>query len=124
MAYAMMDGHDMIALGQGADLTGKLHYLVKYHTTDNQCVLATAGDIVAGVIMEEANSTVVGKPVSVQRSGVAKVLVGAVAVAAGDKVAADASGLAITYASGSAFGSAITGGAAGTVISVALDRGA
>jgi len=118
-----MDGTDVIALGQGADLTGKLHYFVKSDTTDNQVVLAGANDTVLGVVTEEAGSTTVGKPVTVQVSGIAKVLVGAVAVAAGARLSSDANGLAITYVSGVGAGTALTGGAAGTIISVLMERG-
>jgi hypothetical protein len=123
MAYGMVDGRDLLALGQGSDMTGKLHYLVKADTTDNQVVMAGSGDAVLGVIYEEANSTTTGKPVSVQWRGVAKVLVGAVAVTAGSRLQSDVNGLALTYSGGEALGTALTGGAAGTVISVALDRG-
>lgn len=92
---------DDITRGQGADLTGKLFYIVKFDTVVNQVVLAAAStDKIVGVIsrLNQAASTAVGAPVNIHvrnASGTFKVVAGGV-VAIGDALTSNASAQAIT----------------------------
>jgi hypothetical protein len=72
-------------------LATKLHTLVKLHTDGTVLIGAAATDKLVGVLREE---NIVGKPVTVQFGGVAKVLAGGT-IAPGDLITSDGSGAGI-----------------------------
>jgi hypothetical protein len=114
---------DDITRKQGADLTGKLFYIVKQDTTAQQVVLAAAGtDKIFGVLsrLNAAGSTAVGATVNVHArnaSGTFKVICGGT-VAIGDQLTSDSAGKAVaTTTSGDhVLGEACEAGVAGQII--------
>jgi Uncharacterized conserved protein (DUF2190) len=99
----------------GANLTGKLHYLVKM-SADFTVVLAAAGsDQVVGVIREENTS---GNPVTVQFGGIGKAIAGGTIVA-GNRLTSDGSGklVATTTAADKVVGVALMGADSGDICS-------
>lgn len=91
---------DDITRKQGADLTGKLYYIVKQDTTAQQVVLAAgATDKLFGVLsqLNKAGSAAVGATVNIHArnaSGTYKVVAGGT-IAIGDQITSNASGQAI-----------------------------
>lgn len=99
----------------GADLSGKLHLLVKM-SADFTVVLAAAGsDQVVGVLREENTS---GNPVTVQYGGIGKVVAGGTIVA-GNRLTSDGSGKAVatTTAADKVIGVALMGADANDIFS-------
>lgn len=117
---------DDITRKQGADLTGKLYYIVKQDTTAQQVVLAAAAtDKLFGVVsqLNKAGSTAVGATVSIHQrnaSGTYKVVLGGT-VAIGDALTSDANGKAIatTTSGNEVLGEACEAGVAGQIIEFA-----
>lgn len=114
---------DDITRKQGADLTGKLYYIVKQDTTAQQVVLASAAtDKLLGVLsmLNKAGSTAVGATVNIHMrnaSGTFKVVLGGT-VAIGDKLTSDATGRAVTTvtAGNEVLGEACEAGIAGQIV--------
>ncbi len=119
MAFSKsMDGGDYAALAT-SDLSAKLFFLAKI---DSNAKIDLAGDggAVAGVIIEGA---VAGFPATIQTHGIAKVIC-AETIAAGARVASDASGKLVAAAVGDfEVGTALTGGDANDIIPVLLQSG-
>lgn len=92
---------DDLTRAQGADLTGKLYYIVKQDTVAQQVVLASAStDKLFGVLsrLNQSASTAVGAPVNIHvrnASGTFKVVLGGT-VAINDALTSNASGQAVT----------------------------
>lgn len=99
----------------GADLTGKLYHLVKLNT-DAEAVLAGDEEVVYGVITEEATE---GKSVTVQISGIAKVISSG-SIDAGAVVCAAANG-ELKAGTTNRIGVARNGGEDGEIVEVNLD---
>ena len=114
MAITKYDGADTYARNAGADLTDKVNYLAKVDS-DGDLILATAGSVVLGVILEDAEEN---KPATVQWGGIGKVILAEAVSAAGVTLASDNSGLAVLAdtAGDYAFGVALTTGEIGEVI--------
>lgn len=100
----------------GEDFTDKLFYCAKLNTSD-QLVLAGNQEIVYGVIVEEGES---GDAVSVQTSGIVKVIAGGT-VNENARVECNGDGKAVAGTTNS-FGIARKGGAANEIIEVLIDR--
>lgn len=117
MAYEQVVEGLEIALNAGADLSAKLFFIVKVNTDEN-AVLAGAGEASLGVIREAAAQNA---PVTVQTGGFAKVSAGA-AFNAGVLVASDANGQGVLATSGQyAIGMAMqAAGAQNEIVSVRL----
>ncbi len=105
------------ARNAGADLSGDLNKIA-HVDADGDIVLAGAGEHAIGTIYEAA---VEDKPVTIQFGGIAKVICGGT-VTAGQRVASDASGLAVNAGSAGDFeiGTALTSGLVNEVIPVML----
>lgn len=103
------------------DLTGKLHYLIKLHTDGTALLAAAASDKIVGVLREE---NVVGKGVTVQFGGVAKVIAGGT-VAPGDLITSDGDGkgIATTSAGNRIIGVALSAADANEIFSVMMNPG-
>ena len=100
----------------GEDLSTKTFYLA-HMESDETIELATAGELVAGVIQEGKNT---GEYSTYQHGGIAKVVTGA-GVRAGQRVQSDALGRAIEGSS-NAFGTSISDvPSAGMIVEVQLD---
>ena len=110
---------ESVTLEAGSDLSaGQFHFVLL--ASDGQVdLVASAGGDADGVLYNDPAAA--GRAATVAISGIVKVVAGA-AVAVGDKVQSDASGRAITAASGDhVLGKAVSAaGAAGDVISVLL----
>lgn len=103
MANMQMDGSDVISRQAGANLAGKLFYFVNQDTSGN-IVLATAAAAALGSLVEENTVTTSPySPVSVQHSGISKVIAGGT-IAAGAQVEVGSGGTAVTLSSGVAVG--------------------
>lgn len=110
MAFEQVVEGLQVALTAGANLTGKLHYLVKM-SADFTVVLAAAGtDQCVGVVREENTQN---NAVTVQFGGIAKVIAGGTISAAGARITSDGSGKGVATTS-----------AADKVIGVALEAAA
>src|SRR6266550_6011164 len=96
MATSMLDGKDVWAATAYEDLTGKVNLFAGLDST-GKIMVARQNQTVMGVIIEEATA---GNAASIQRTGVAKVIVGAVTVSAGARLSSDGSGKAVAYVSG------------------------
>ena len=109
------------AQAAGADLSGKLHYIVKLDTSGNVVLAAAASDSILGVIREEATS---GNPATVQFGGIAKVIAGGT-ITTGAAVTSDGSGKAVAASAGNRIlGIALSPNiVSGDIISVALTPG-
>lgn len=105
----------------GANLAGKVHYIVKYDTNGAIVLAAAATDKILGVLREDGAS---GKPVTVQFGGVGKVIAGGT-IAAGDLLTSDGSGQAVatTSAGNRIIGIALMAADSGDIISAALMPG-
>ena len=112
---AFKEGTSAITLVAGADLSASQHRFVKVNAS-GYAVLAGAGENAAGVL---ANDPTSGQAGTVDVGGVTKVVAGAT-VALGAEVESDANAAAITQSAGEALGIALSGGAAGELISVLL----
>lgn len=106
----------------GADLSAAQYKFVKL-ATDGEYDLATNGVQAEGVAQNDPSAQ--GRALSVATAGIAKVVVGTGGLSAGDAVASDAGGVAITAATGDAIlGVALDDAAAGTIGRVLLNKGA
>lgn len=126
MSVAMQ--HLVYSALANADLTGKLFCFAKVVTNGGSpnvglIAVATSGDAVIGVIVEEGTS---GNPVSVAIDGIAKVTLGAT-LNAGTVVMSDGSGHAVAYVDSPignfAVGILLQDGNSGDVCTVALNKG-
>ncbi len=105
--------HSRLAL---VDLSAKLFCFGAAGAGDT-ITLATAGGVTTGVIYEAAG---IGKPVTVQMDGIAKVMLAAT-IAANVLVKSDGDGKAVDWASsGFAAGILLVGGDAGDIVPVKL----
>lgn len=108
---------------QGANLTGKLFHFVKLDS-NGRVVLAGAGELIYGVIVEEPKGTAVGKYVTVQTEGIAKVEANG-NIASGALVASDGNGKAVTASGAGTRTAGINESPSavdGDIISLNLDR--
>ena len=96
MAIELNTGGD-IAFAAGADLSAKRNLIVKLHSTAMQVVVAGAGELSLGVLLN--NPAEAGREATVRTTGIAKVAAGA-AVTLGADVAADAAGKCVAATSG------------------------
>lgn len=104
-----------------ADLSAKQFFIMKVSGVQTVTVLAATTDKILGVLQDAPAS---GASANVAFDGVTKVVAGGT-VTAGDTVGSDSSGKAVTYVEGTdttkyRLGLALTSGASGDVISVAL----
>jgi hypothetical protein len=107
-----------ITVEAGADLSADQFKFVQVASDEQVDVVSSAGGDAIGVLQNDPAAA--GRAATVCYAGVTKVIAGAT-VAAGAKIQSDASGLAITAASGDAvLGVALKGGAANEVIEVLL----
>jgi hypothetical protein len=107
-----------ITVEAGADLSADQFKFVQVASDEQVDVVSSAGGDAIGVLQNDPAAA--GRAAAVCYAGVTKVIAGAT-VAAGAKVQSDASGLAITAATGDAvLGVALKGGAANEVIEVLL----
>jgi len=105
----------------GADLSAKQWTFVKMNTTDRTVISATDGDAAMGVLINDPES---GEAATVVTHGRVIVEVGTGGLTAGDNVASDASGEAITAASTDiVVGQALEDAAAGTRATIDFFRG-
>ena len=108
----------------GADLSGKLGYIVKADSTDGQEVLSTASTDDFGVLADDAAES--GDPCSVVMQGKCLVKLGANLVA-GAKFKPGASGTAATAIAATAgagyMGIILRGGSAGDLVEALVERG-
>lgn len=117
MAHEQVPEMFEYAQNAGADLSAKLFFIAKVDT-DEDIILAGAGEAALGVIREAA---VQDKPVTVQYGGIAKVSAGA-AFNAGVLLASDTNGQAVLATSGQySIGMALqAAGAQNEIVSVRL----
>lgn len=109
----------VISMLAGADLSAKQYCFVAGTATDNTVNTAGAGVAAIGVLQDNPAS---GRAGAVMINGVSKIVAGGT-VAAGAKVASDASGHAVTAATGNyILGTAKTGGASGAVIEIIFEH--
>lgn len=107
-----------ITVEAGADLSADQFKFVQVASDEQVDVVSSAGGDAIGVLQNDPAAA--GRAATVCYAGVSKVIAGAT-VAAGAKIQSDASGLAITAATGDAvLGVALKGGAANEVIEVLL----
>lgn len=79
-----------------ADMTGKQHYITKFHTTENQHALgAAATDVLSGVAQSEPSSA--NKSLVVATEGISKVVAGGT-IAIGDLITSDSAGKGVAAA--------------------------
>jgi hypothetical protein len=105
----------------GADLSAKQYFFVKGDSTAGQVVVCGDGEAAIGVLLNDPTS---GQAAAVAVSGKVRVEAGDT-VAAGARVASDASGNAISAATGDyVVGVAVRGGADGEIIEVQLGTAA
>lgn len=113
---------DIAPLTFAAGATIAINRFVKQDTTaDRQVIQGSAGtSLIIGVSLEAGSTTIT--PIAVQTNGIAKVTAGA-AVARGALVASDATGRAVTAATGDTTAglALMAAGAAGDVIEVLLN---
>ena len=106
----------------GADLSTAQYKFVKL-ATDGEYDLAGNGAQAEGVAQNDPAAQ--GRALAVATAGIVKVVVGTGGLTAGDEVASDTGGVAITAASGDAIlGVALDDAAVGTVGRVLLNKGA
>lgn len=107
-----------ITVEAGADLSADQFKFVQVAADEQVDVVSSAGGDAIGVLQNDPAAA--GRAATVCYAGVTKVIAGAT-VAAGAKIQSDASGQAITAATGDAvLGVALKGGAANEVIEVLL----
>lgn len=107
-----------VTLEAGSDLSSDIYKFVELASDEQVDVVSSAGGNAIGVLINEPEGA--GHAATVVVAGIVRVQAGAT-VAAGDKVQANASGLAITATTGDhVLGRAINGGASGELISVLL----
>ena len=91
----VVEGLQWAAYCGSVSLVGKLHYIMKHHTDGTILIAAAATDKLIGVLREEG---AVGKPVTIQTGGVAKVIAGG-SIAYGDLITSDGSGKGVATTS-------------------------
>ena len=107
-----------VTLEAGGDLSAGQYRFVELASDAQVDLVAAAGGDAVGVLQNDPSAA--GRAATVAVMGVSKVVAGGT-VAAGARVQSDASGEAITAASGDiVLGRALTGGVAGDVIEVLL----
>lgn len=114
-----------ITLRAAADLSENQFYFAAVDTDGFADLPAGAGDPIAGVIQNKpgAATGAADEAASIRVYGVSKVVLGDT-VAAGDLVTTDATGAAVTAATGDyVAGVALMGGDAGEIVSVLLTHG-
>lgn len=101
----------------GADLSSSFQRFITLNTS-GKAVLPSAGAFAIGVTLDKAVS---GAACPFQQLGIAQVIIGTGGLTPKDKVATDASGGAVTAATGNVIlGVCVVGGSAGDVASVLL----
>lgn len=103
----------------GADFSVSGEYCFVKVQADGSVILGGNGDACIGVTRGKAS---LGHAIEVGISGRMLVQLGGTVVA-GASLQCDANGHAITYASGEKMGTSLTGGVAGDISDVLLDRG-
>lgn len=108
-----------VSIPASGDLSSHQFKFVLTNSSGQAALVASAGGDADGVLMNKPAAA--ARPAKVAVAGVAKVTVGANTVTAGDKVQADANGLADVAASGDhVLGRALTTGTTGARISILL----
>lgn len=107
-----------ITVVAGGDLSAKQFHAVKVNSS-GQVVAAGDGEAGIGFVQNKPTS---GQAATVRVAGVTKAAAGGT-VTAGQKIAANADGKAVTAtASENVIGTALTGGTSGTIISVLVEQ--
>ena len=120
MAYEQSLVYHIIGVPASADLSASQFCFVTVNA-NGQLALPAAGGDADGILQDKPNGS--GVEGSVATGGVSKLVVGAAGVTAGDLLASDANGHAVTAATGNKIlGRALATGAAGVIIPALIQQ--